>query len=516
MKILFYIEPLIELGRPYWKDGWLNHFCNKFIDTLHNGTERHSYSVIVSEGVFQKAEEKPWITYHVVHQDELLGCFNNYLEASIKWYNGTYSAEELEYYVHLYKDKLDEHYDLIVTFSNTPFFKKIYPDALILCMEYGLFSRSPFPESWYLDIVGMQGGGAGKVPDLVFKSCVLEDLTIDQSVRLNKLKNEIKIKIKKSRPFDDLFESWKKKFRRLVYVPVQFSGFYMFDGQCRYQTQFDFVYDCLRKIPVDVGVVFTEHPQHPFFSDDQIQFFESNFSNFLYSCNFKKYDSPGQLVISYCDAVVSVSSSMALQSLFWDIPFISVGSDFLESLADGKSFEEIEQILKSPSANKDKYLHWLVTRYFIPSFLFHNSDWLCTFLKRKISLRKCSLEDFYFSFTDDLNLYDQLVESLSINYPIKLPEDDNFRNDLALKNAELLIKNNEISFLSDEISSLKNELLLLNNGILKMKANVELLEIEKNNLEMSLHKITSTYSWRFTAPFRFVRKIIDSLLMITT
>ena len=43
MKILFYVEPLIEQDKPYWKDGWVGVFCRDIINTLNQSKNNYEY-----------------------------------------------------------------------------------------------------------------------------------------------------------------------------------------------------------------------------------------------------------------------------------------------------------------------------------------------------------------------------------------------------------------------------------------------------------------------------------------
>lgn len=423
MKILFYVEPLIEMGRPYWKEGWLNTYSYKLIKTLIHSNTENEFKIIISESLSQKSIEIENTSYLVVNQDELLQPFRSYLDASMAWYLGTYTEEQLKYYYELYEKKLtDFKPDIIFSFSNVPFLQKLYPSALVLCMEFSIFSRAPFPESWFLDSLGVAGGGAGATLNKIFSERDIPELSEHSAQRIKALKAKITTLIMSKSPFKNIFQEWRNQFQNLVFVPLQFSDFYIFNGQCKYINQFDFAYDILKRTPSNIGIVFCEHPQYPVFNADTLSFFRNKFPNFLYSHEFGFYDSPGQFIIGHSDSVMTVCSSLAMQSLIWDVPLITLGNDYLDFISDGKSPENLMTILSSKQfKDKDKYLHWIVTKYAIPDFLLYKPDWLPNYLycRKKLNAERVELIDSYFSFISDEQLFfDQLERSLKTEIPL--------------------------------------------------------------------------------------------------
>ena len=159
MNILFYVEPLIELQKPYWKEGWVNDVCWKLIQTLQQTNESYNFKLITNEAIIQTVDHSKALDICVISQQELLRPFKgNYLLASSAWHQNTYSDEQLDYYKNLLHVKLDAFVpDIIITFTPIPFLKELFPNALILHHEFSIFSRLPYPTSWFLDPVGVSG-----------------------------------------------------------------------------------------------------------------------------------------------------------------------------------------------------------------------------------------------------------------------------------------------------------------------------------------------------------------------
>jgi len=160
MNILFYVDPLIEMGRPYFKKGWIER-CINIIDTLkkaQNGTD-YNFAIILNEPLNEKLKIDENIETIVLTQSELLKPFEkgNYLDATLAWHQEKYTKEQLNYYIKMIQTNLGVEPDIVISFSPVPFLKKAYPNALVLHHEYSIFSRAPYPESWYFDITGMGG-----------------------------------------------------------------------------------------------------------------------------------------------------------------------------------------------------------------------------------------------------------------------------------------------------------------------------------------------------------------------
>ncbi len=200
MKILFYVEPLIEQDKPYWKDGWVSVFCNNIIKTLEQSETNYEFLVMTNEAIAQKVDIQTQIIQ--LSQKELLSPFEttNYMDVTTAWHCERYASEQLEDYKKLMTKKLDGFLpDIIITFSPVPFFKEMFPKTLILHHEFSIFSRLPYPQSWFLDPIGMHS-----------------------NLFLNKFEDEIK-SIKLTEKQTNLLSNFKNACQNILYAKSPFK-----------------------------------------------------------------------------------------------------------------------------------------------------------------------------------------------------------------------------------------------------------------------------------------------------
>ncbi|MCT4619641.1 MAG: glycoside hydrolase family 99-like domain-containing protein [Marinisporobacter sp.] len=421
MNILFYMEPLIEMGNPYFKKGWMNR-CISIIETLKqskNGSN-YKFSWILNEPLNDQLKVDKNVQTIVLTQSELLKPFKggNYLDATLAWYKKTYTEEQLEYYIYLIEEKLIEKPDIIITFSPVPFLEKAYEDALILHYEYSIFSRAPYPESWYLDIVGMNGSAYlskyWKELDGNFK------WTDEQKTLLKDFKNKIKALLKEKNPYKEWIKKYKKEFDKLILLPLQFSQYYLFDGETDYKNQYDYMIDVLEKVPKNIGVIVTTHPEYNILTSEVIDFCRRKYKNFIYSISFEEYYAASQYMMAFVDGVVTVSSSVGYQTLIWDNQLITLGNSYLNFIADSNTLEDIKWTLEKFHPSKDKILFWMLTHFVFTREYIYNPRWLDEFLVKSIRKyrTKESLLNFYEWIDEDLyKLFTVLKNSLYTNIP---------------------------------------------------------------------------------------------------
>lgn len=430
MNILFYVDPLIEMGRPYFKESWVNNFCPNIINSLRlsGGAGELNFTVIMNEPLSGKFKNPGNVGVVVFSQEELFKPFEdfNYLDVTKAWYNGTYSEEQIDYYVDLIKSRLNKAPDLVITFSPVPFIKKAFPGALVMHHEYGIFSRPPYPETWYFDIVGMNGGAyLSKYWNIIDENFSLSD---EHANLLDNFIKKCRALITAKSPYKDIFESYKKEFDYLVLLPLQFSQYYLFDALTHYKSQFDYLIDILSKIPQNVGVVVTTHPDYNILNEEVVSYCRGKYKNFIYNDEFESYYAASQYIINEVDAVITVSSNIGLQTLLWDKKLISLGRDFLSFMADSCTLEEIEPVLKRDRVNKNKILFWILTHYAVPKHYISNPQWIEGFFTTSLEKSRQDVDkaNFYNVIDDNLDrLFNNLSEGLTdIN---NIPQPTHFR-----------------------------------------------------------------------------------------
>nr|WP_255570719.1 hypothetical protein [Cohnella sp. CFH 77786] len=220
-------------------------------------------------------------------------------------------------------------------------------------------------------------------------------------------------------PFRHFISSYKKRFDRLVLLPLQFSGYYLFDSICDYQSQFEYLTDVLEKVPRNIGVVVTTHPEYKGLTDEVLAYVQEKYPHFIYDKQFEDYYASSQYLMGEVDGVITVSSSIGLQTLFWDNKLISIGKGFLSFMADGTDLDHVQFVLNEPVDNKDELLYWIMTRYAVPKAYICNANWMRNFLENSIKnfKKNVNLMDFYFPIDDEKKLLSNLSLALITDIP---------------------------------------------------------------------------------------------------
>lgn len=409
MDILFYVEPLIEMGRPYWKEGWATSWAKMMLKSY---TEEHKIYIAINTPIAEKFGDNQ--DFHIVtfSQEELLKPFKyGYLEATGKWYNGSYNNEELSYYIDMMKRKFsDINFDIILTYTKVPFFKELYPNAKIFHMEFSIFSRIPFPSTWYLDCVGLyEYNFLMKYVDNI-KSRVL---SIEENNMILQLQNICIDTFRDNNIFVDDIKILRKQFDYLVLLPLQFSLYTPCDPQNKYSNQYDYLTDCLRKIPKNIGVIFTMHPEYPILDDEAVEYITKHYANAVFLENSRKVYSASQWIMPYIDAVVTVSSSLGLQTLLFRKKLFAIGGQNMAYIADAQNLDNMEEVLAKEPVDRNNILWFFITKYAIPQKYLFNSDWLMKFFEK--SLQREITADFYDDIAEPEQIFEEHIKEIQMN-----------------------------------------------------------------------------------------------------
>lgn len=382
------------MGKPYWKEGWATSWCRKMIQCLE---DRHEYYLAVNDAVAEKIGVVDKVNIIVFSQQELLEVFpEGYLQASSAWYFHNYSKKQIKYYISLMKEKLQEdNFDVVITFTQVPFLEQLYPSARILHMEFSIFSRMPFPMTWYLDPCGLyENNYLNK-----FKNQI-HDIELDdnQKTLVRNLRNTCEEVLLDNNIFEDEIKRLRSKYNYILLLPVQFSGYYGFDCLSVYKNQFDYLTRCLENIPEEIGVIFTMHPEYPIFDEETVSYITSRYRNAIFIEKSREVYAASQFLMPLIDGVITVSSSIGIQTLLFGKKLIAIGNDNFDYIADGHELgNELIHTMRKATKDKSNILWFIITKYAISDDYLFDGEWLDSFLKR------CINKDRLVSFYEDVD-----------------------------------------------------------------------------------------------------------------
>nr|WP_199064807.1 hypothetical protein [Chromobacterium sp. ASV5] len=252
--------------------------------------------------------------------------------------------------------------DVIFTHeTHAPFLNHIWPEAVFLHSMYGMTYRHPYPKSLAIDTEGLY---TKSILATYINEICKKELSKADSELLAKIKGWYATQIISHDPIWPLIESEQAEFDKIILVPLQVDGYFAFDALCDFKNQLNYLEDVLRKTPSNWGVVVTMHGEYDE-SIDQINLsrLKQCHPNLIFKPEILKVPCASQALLAHVDAVVSVSSSIALQALIFDIPVISAGKSHINSVACC-TLEKIDKVFDLHRQNsRDPILHFMLTRY---------------------------------------------------------------------------------------------------------------------------------------------------------
>ena len=353
-----------------FKDYIVN-LLNRFPDT--------EVTVVMGESAYYCGVDIPGNVI-IVTQNEML-CDGKYdcqevLRSYYRYcHDRTIEPEYMDYHCNLLRTKIDIIPDVIITKDNAPYLEKLYPEALMLYTEVGFISRRPFPKTMYFDKIGLNCSSyLSRYWDDISKEIVMSDS--DKNL-LRELKLKIKTELEKSSPYAELFRKYREKYSSIWLLPLQFSRFSNIDGEIKQNSQLDIILYVLDHLPGDVGLIVSTHPDFNVLTPNVIWYLRRKYENFIYDASFYEYASSSQYIMSFIDGVINISSSVGLQTMFWDIPCVQIGEYFAKCIA--RRFNDDDCLTPLSFMEKeqnDKVLYWLLTRYVVLPEYYTDPEWL--------------------------------------------------------------------------------------------------------------------------------------------
>lgn len=383
MRVLFFVEPLVEREDPLWKKGWLDHFVREIAQSLiKEGVGPAELSVICPAALGGLARQVlPEARIGMIDQPELVPKFgHSSLDIATQWYNGSATPALMDEMARLVKGKVDPFVpDLCITFSPAPFIKLAWPNSKVIHFECGFISRPPFPETVYFDPEGMFRSGSLIRHRERIRNYTPSD---DEFGLVSQIRADFCASADPSdNPLAEIVQSALAPFESAILLALQFSNFYAYDANARFSDQYDLLVNTLESVPKNVAVVVCEHPEHLVLKDESIAFLRRQYPNFVWHPLFRAVYGASHYLMPFVQAVVTVSSSVGLQTLLWKKHLVVVGSSHLDLVCDAHEVSELTAKLGGEwPAWKEASLAWLLSRFYLPLNSLLESNMLRAFL----------------------------------------------------------------------------------------------------------------------------------------
>jgi len=390
MKILYYLNPWIEKENPEFRFGALKNILNYQINNLYNASSEIEIKLIIGESTNYYIEKKQL----ELNQDlsKIIFKYNELKKFGITYENITssqYHNIDNKNYLEYVRSKVGEFVpDFVISWEHPiDFFKTIYPSTKCINLMPGMYSRDPFPELTQIDLNGLFGKSTLNIHlnEIKYYEATQEELEMIDKIRHSFIDNFYNSYF--SENLTDIFNEIENSFKYNILLPLQVSSYFAFTECCGFKNQFDYLYFVLSTIPSDIGVVVTQyntnHTKDTPLSASNIEYLTSMFPNMIYSPLFEKYDSVSQLLIKYCDAIVTISSSIGFQGLLWEKPVFVIGDSHLNIISEGSDLSMIKEILgQEKTFNKDNILAFILTRLQVltQAYLRDDTKWFLNYL----------------------------------------------------------------------------------------------------------------------------------------
>ena len=397
MKVLYYLEPWLELDFPFFRLGTVrNHLRKEAAALIRSGC---AVTLITSDTVKKEVDRLELLPAGIdvigIDSQDLLGLSPNYLAASLNSFRGDLESASCVGYLTLLKVRLDSFVPDVIIAYETAFsalLRKGFEDSLVIDSTLGSFSREPYPETFCYDPFGS------------FSRSALSCFSIDElnpnisdsqaSSFLQPLRAMYGSSLAAASPFN--VADIRKHFSTVLLLPLQVSNYFAFDAclpaGVEFTSQFEYLCWVMDRVPSDIGVVVTEHGFSHAINERNAKWLTSRYENLIYVESHRQIRWSSQYLLNYVDGVITVSSSVGFQAAFYNKFLLVIGQSHLTAMADMNDISRLQSHLVHEPKSKSRYSHFLLTRY-NPLFEDHvlSGDWFASKLARFLELHRSGL-----------------------------------------------------------------------------------------------------------------------------
>ena len=278
--------------------------------------------------------------------------------------------------------------DLVFSFLPAPYLREIWPAAQIVYLESSVFSREPYPWTYYFDALGtMQNAFLSRHAALVNAQAapmeILRKLSEYRSRTAALFERETRVK--------EYFDELRKRFRHIFLFACNLDHYYGVEAYSPYETQFEFLEHVMASVPSDTAVIVTQHPEPATapLPERCLNDLKDIYPNLVADDFFFNMLNPSQCSLAFADGVITQMSTVGLQAAFHRKYFVSIGTYFT-GIADCTDLDGFAAMLERPPMNRDAFFAWTLTHYAIPEQRL--AEFLPAMLERMKTLPELALE----------------------------------------------------------------------------------------------------------------------------
>jgi hypothetical protein len=378
MKIMIYIEPLIEIGTPRAKSYWVYDLAPRIVKSIKSAFKGDVHITLISGATFTAPAghevDRVILIDPLSLVDPWIDDPDTLLIKALKAPRGPEAAKLAKSLLQqlFYKD-----FDIIIAFGSPAYLRLAFPDAAILFHEFSFF-KTPGPATWYFDPIG-PGGSAWL--DRYWATIRKTWRPPDAGDRLARRYREIyRSTVTTKCPCPEDLAGFKSRFSKTVLLPLQLDRLASYEAVAPIPTQFNLALGVSSNLSPDIGLVITEHPR-PISSltDEGREYLWSRQNVFFAQANGGL--APSDSVAPYVDGVATVSSTAGMLSLLWSKTLISLSGHYMTSFADSCG----RPPWKIGARNEDEdlvALQFLMTHWCVHAQQLEDPQWMKAMLLR--------------------------------------------------------------------------------------------------------------------------------------
>ena len=257
--------------------------------------------------------------------------------------------------------------DLVFSFLPAPYLRDVWPEARIVYLESSVFSREPYPWTYYFDALGtMQNAFLSRYAALVNAQAVPPETLR----KLAEYRRGITALFERETRVKEYFDALRKRFRHIFLFACNLDHYFGVEAFSPYETQFEFLEHVLASVPSDTAVIVTQHPEPATtpLPERCLNDLKDVYPNLVADDFFFNMANPSQCSLPFADGVIAQMSTVGLQAAFHRKYFVSVGSYFT-GIADCTDLNDFAAMLERPPMDRDAFFAWTLTHYAIPEQL---------------------------------------------------------------------------------------------------------------------------------------------------
>ena len=368
MRVLYYLNPKIELNNPLFRFPTLRHSILPQVHSLR--TSNVEFKLILSKSVYLQAlKEKLLIN---INKDRFIVVDELNVTDSINSISEIVSDE-----IKIFNPEVVVSWE-----SDISFITELLPDAKIIYQQPGAFSRDPF-----VKLISFDTGLLGKSGISKLDGCSKNDFGLQL---INILREKEKL-IDDFSPIKNILKRYRCRFNKLVLFPLQVDNYFTVDDVTG-KSQFDVLINLLNNTPDDIGFIVTQYTSKNICSNvitPKIKsYLSSKYRNFIFDDSFDQINSVSQYICHDVDGVIVISTSLAYQAALWNKNIYSVGESQVSILSNSTTYSGfIDNVRTSKVNDKDHILSNILTRFnYSQNLLFYKKDYLKTIFESIINV----------------------------------------------------------------------------------------------------------------------------------